>query len=80
MLNADGTGTIQNSNNSSGSTGTTNPGTNMPVDVDFGDEYITALSFDPQQLTLVPEPDARAIGAAAVLTLATRRRWRSPLE
>ena len=48
QLNADGTGTIQNSNNKGG----TNPVSEMEVDVDFGEEYITELTFTPSTLTL----------------------------
>ena len=47
-LNSDGTGRIQNSNNFGG----INPATNRFVDVDFGEEYITDLSFDPANFTL----------------------------
>lgn len=50
QLNADGTGTIQNSNNHGG----VNPGSGMVVDVDFGEEYITELTFTPSTLTLFP--------------------------
>ena len=59
QLNANGTGSIRNSNN----TGGVNPGSGMVVDVDFGDEYITELSFNPSSLTLVnaiPEPSSVA--------------------
>ena len=52
QLNADGTGTIQNSNN----TGGINPASGMVVDVDFGEEYITELTFTPSTLTLFPPP------------------------
>ena len=48
QLNADGTGSIRNSNNKGG----TNPGSGLEVDVDFGEEYITELTFDPSTLTL----------------------------
>ncbi len=47
-LNSDGTGRIQNSNNFGG----INPATNRFVDVDFGEEYITDLSFNPANFTL----------------------------
>jgi hypothetical protein len=47
---ANGTGGIANSNN----TGGINPVTQMEVDVDFGEEYITTLTFDPESLTLLP--------------------------
>jgi len=42
QLNADGTGTLQNSNNTPNS--------------DFGEEYITDLSFDPGNLTVLNRP------------------------
>jgi hypothetical protein len=48
QLNDDGTGSIQNSNNQGG----INPGSGEVVDVDFGEEYITELGFDPAVLTL----------------------------
>ena len=48
QLNADGTGSIRNSNN----TGGINPGSGLVVDVDFGEEYITELTFNPSTLTL----------------------------
>jgi len=68
------TGVLQNSNNSSGSTGTTNPGTGLTVDVDFGDEYITNLSFDPNAITLVvPEPGTDALLGVGLLGLAGTR-------
>ena len=73
----DGTGVLQNSNNSSGRTGTVNPATMVTVDVDFGDEYITDLTFAPAAVTIVPEPGASNAGAAAllaVLAAAHRRR------
>ncbi|MDH3903549.1 MAG: hypothetical protein OES90_10060 [Xanthomonadales bacterium] len=52
QLNADGTGTIQNSNNMGG----INPASGMEVDVDFGEEYITGLTFKPSSLTIIPVP------------------------
>jgi len=51
QLNADGTGSIRNSNN----TGGINPGSGLVVDVDFGEEYITELTFDPSSLTVLTE-------------------------
>lgn len=47
-LNSDGTGRIQNSNNFGG----VNPASNEVVDVDFGEEYITDLTFNPATFTL----------------------------
>ncbi len=55
VLNSDGTGSIRNSNNMGG----INPSSMQVVDVDFGEEYITDLTFVPRELTLaaaVPEP------------------------
>ena len=48
-LNSDGTGSIQNSNN----TGGINPSSGEEVNINFGEEYITNLTFDPSQLTMV---------------------------
>jgi len=52
QLNADGTGRILNSNNFGG----INPSSGLMVDVDFGEEYITNLTFSPATLTIIP-PD-----------------------
>ena len=52
QLNANGTGSIRNSNNKGG----VNPASGMVVDVDFGEEYITELTFTPSTLTLFPPP------------------------
>lgn len=49
-LNADGTGRIQNSNNQSN---VPNPATMQTFNITFGEEYVTDLSFNPNQLTLV---------------------------
>jgi hypothetical protein len=48
-LRSAGTGTIQNSNN----VPVQGP---PPVEVDFGEEYITNLGFDPGNLTIVAAP------------------------
>lgn len=51
-LNSDGTGSIQNSNNI--------PSVEPPQEVDFGEEYVTELSFDPTEVTLVePNPSLK---------------------
>ncbi len=80
QLFSDGTGVLRNSNNSSGSTGTTNPGTGGPVDVDFGEEYVTDLFFDPELVTLVvPEPGTGSmtgVGLALAGLLGQRARRR----
>ena len=57
QLNADGTGSIRNSDNIGG----INPGSGLEVNVSAGEEYITELTFNPNTLTLaeataVPEP------------------------
>jgi len=55
QLFSDGTGRIQNSNN----TGGINPVNLAEVDVDFGDEFITEFQFTAGDLTLaVPEPSS----------------------
>lgn len=48
-LNSDGSGRIQNSNNI--------PSSDPFQQVNFGDEYITELMFDPGNTTLITEPD-----------------------
>ena len=71
-LNSDGTGLIQNSNNMGG----VNPATMMNVDVDFGEEYQTGLTFVPGGLTLatVPEPGSTGLCFLASCLIAVRRR------
>ena len=67
-LNANGTGSIRNSNNMGG----INPATNMEVDVEFGEEYITEFTFDPAAFTLIatiPEPSSFALFASAGIGL-----------
>lgn len=69
----DGTGIIQNANNFGG----TNPTTNQMVDLEFGEEYITQLAFDPASLTIgIPEPSAfsATFGATALMFAISRRR------
>ena len=81
QLNADGTGSIRNSNNMGG----INPGSGQVVNVGFGDEYITELSFNANELTLapaqttaIPEPSTGlpllALGFLGLGVMA--RRWR----
>jgi hypothetical protein len=68
QLNSNGTGSIQNSNNIGG----INPASGEVVNVDFGDEYITDLTFDPGQLTLaaaVPVPAAVWLFGSGLLGL-----------
>ncbi len=50
QLNANGSGRIQNSDNV--------PSVNPLVEVDFGEEYITDLAFDPGNTTLITDPAA----------------------
>lgn len=72
---ADGTGVIQNANNSGG----VNPFNNVLVDVDFGEEYIVNLAFDPEAFTLIaadaiPEPASLAMVGLGGLALLSRQR------
>ncbi len=70
QLNSDGTGSIRNSNNMGGNT--PNPSSGELVNVDFGEEYITDLTFDPGQLTLaaaVPVPAAIWLFGSGLLGL-----------
>ncbi len=53
QLNANGTGSIRNSNNQGG----INPASMEEVNVDYGEEYITELTFDSALLTLIAAPD-----------------------
>lgn len=77
QLYADGTGLFQNSNNSSGSTSTVNPGNGMLVDVDYGDEYVTELVLTNSGVTIVtPEPGTGVLLAAGLGLLARRARAR----
>ena len=72
-LRADGTGLIQNANN----TGGDNPqdGFVGDIDVDFGEEYMTNLTFDPSSLTIaVPEPSAVLLLGLGLVTLGWKRR------
>ena len=74
-LNANGTGSIRNSNNFGG----INPSSGEEVDVDFGEEYITNLTFDPANLTLVqtvsiPEPASTSLIVAMTGIVFSRRR------
>ena len=75
-LNADGTGSIRNSNNMGG----VNPGNGQVVDVEEGEEYTTELTFTPGSLTLidavsVPEPGATlALLLTGAMVVVRRRR------
>lgn len=74
-LNANGMGSIQNSNNNGPNT--SNPSSNELVNVDFGDEYITSLTFNPLNLTLVaavPEPGSALLLSAVIGVGLIRRR------
>lgn len=75
QLRSDGTGIIQNANNMGGD----NPSDGFvgDINVDFGDEFITNLSFDPSTLTIgIPEPGLSALLFSAGLFLAGCRRRR----
>ncbi len=71
----DGTGRIQNSNNQ-GRPDEFNPDSGLTVDVDFGEEYITDLTFNPASLTLseasavVPIPSSVLLFGSAMALLA----------
>ncbi len=70
-LMSDGTGRIQNSNNQGG----VNPATMQVVNLDFGDEYITDLTFNPATFTIgVPEPARGVLLSLALAATALRRR------
>ena len=72
-LRADGTGIIQNANN----TGGDNPqdGFVGDIDVDFGEEFITNLTFDPSTLTIaIPEPSSALLLGVGSFFLLQRRR------
>ena len=75
-LNSDGTGRLQNSNNFGG----VNSSSGQIVNVDFGEEYITDLTFEPTTLTIstatVPEPSV-AVWALMVCSGAVLRRRRA---
>jgi hypothetical protein len=76
QLRSDGTGILQNSDNFGG----INPATSMLVDVDFGEEYITDLTFDPSTLTIaVPEPAVSGLifSLVACGSIVGRRRFRA---
>lgn len=75
----DGTGLLRNSNNSSKDSGTVNPATGEEVFVDFGEEYVTRLSFDPSLITIidgpppVPEPGTALLLGLGLAGLAAGR-------
>ena len=74
QLKADGTGSIRNSNNMGG----INPGSGEEVDVYFGEEYITELTFDPTALTLIapiPEPSTLTLLLPAGIIIFRLRRY-----
>ncbi len=78
LLYENGTGLLRNSNNSSGNTQTVNPATGLRVDVDFGDEYVTRIEFDPSDITLVapiiPEPGTGLLLGLGLFGLARGKR------
>jgi len=74
QLFSDGTGLLQNSNNSGG----VNPSTNEVVDVNFGEEYVTNLVFDPNTFPLgtIPEPTSGSLLLFSFLGLVMYRKRR----
>jgi hypothetical protein len=73
QLFADGTGIVQNADNQGG----INPITMEEVNVNFGEEYITNLNFDPANFTIgIPESSTPAllIGGAFIGFCRRRRR------
>lgn len=80
-LNADGTGQLINANNQSTFPNPDPPiGSGLLVDVDFGDEYDVALSFDPGltiagPVAVIPEPAGlTALGGLGLMILCRSRR------
>ncbi|MEM9478166.1 MAG: hypothetical protein AAGA58_00745 [Verrucomicrobiota bacterium] len=70
-LRSNGTGLLQNADNSGG----LNPQTNQIVDVAFGEEYITNLTFSPSAFTLgIPEPSATLLLLPMLALFGLRRR------
>lgn len=75
-LRADGTGLIQNSNNMGGDN--LFDGFVGDIDVDFGEEYITNLTFDPSTLTIaIPEPSSASLLLFGVFPFIRRVRKKS---
>ncbi len=72
-LNGDGSGRVQNSNNFGATT--LNPSSGELVNLDFGEEYISDLTFDPATTTIaVPEPSSIVLSLAALLMATCVRR------
>ncbi|MEM0896721.1 MAG: hypothetical protein AAGJ79_07520 [Verrucomicrobiota bacterium] len=70
-LRSDGTGRIQNADNNGG----VNPSTTEVVNVAFGEEYITDLTFSPSAFTIaVPEPGVALLLLPVLAALGLRRR------
>ena len=64
---------VQNSNNSGPTT--TNPATGQLVNVNFGEEYISNLTFNPATTTIgVPEPSSALLLLSGLAMLRRSRR------
>ncbi len=73
-LNSDGTGQVQNSNNFGNNT--PNPSTNQLVNVNFGEEYVSELTFDPATTTIaVPEPSHLTLLSLSGIVFFRRKRF-----
>lgn len=73
-LYSDGTGIIMNADNMGG----VNPsdGSPDPIDIDFGEEYVTTFTFNTSSVTIasVPEPSSILMSAFGCIGLLFRRR------
>lgn len=72
-LSTNGTGLVQNSNNFGDTT--LNPSTGQLVNVNFGEEYISNLTFNPSTTTIgVPEPTTTLLLLSGIVMFRRARR------